>query len=148
MPAVEIRAIVGEDVWSSYYTWCVERNPWDKVISDYYFRFRVPETRPPLRTFIESGLADASVLNLPRYTVGGKVAVDLVARYEDLTSELARVERRLGLPSEALVLPRAKAHYRTDRRHYSAAYRPAEADLVAQLFAEEIALHRYRFDRV
>ena len=45
------------------------------------------------------------------------------------------------------MLPRAKAQYRTDRRHYSAAYSPAEADLVAQLFAEEIALHRYRFDQ-
>jgi hypothetical protein len=53
MPAAEIRLLVGEDVWNGYYKWCVERNPWDKVVSDYYYRFRHP-SRPTLREFLEA----------------------------------------------------------------------------------------------
>lgn len=145
MPAGEIRQLVGEDVWSSYYKWCVERHPWDKVISYYYYRHRDPATRPPLYTFIESGGAEL-VINFRLYTIGAEIAVDRIARYERLTTELAEIADLLGLPPEATALPRVKAHCRADRRHYSALYSQAERDLVAELFANEIALHGYHYE--
>jgi len=36
MPAREIRNRVPADVWNSYFKFCVERNPWDKVLSHYH----------------------------------------------------------------------------------------------------------------
>ncbi len=36
MPASEVRSRVPADVWSSYFKFCVERNPWDKVLSHYH----------------------------------------------------------------------------------------------------------------
>jgi hypothetical protein len=145
MPASEVRLLVGQRVWDSYYKWCVERNPWDKVLSYYYHRHRNPATRPPLHTFLESGGAQRAI-NFRLYTIGAEVAVDHIARYEQLTTELARIAARLGLPSEATNLPRAKAESRSDRRHYSAVYTPAERDLVGELFSNEIDLHGYYYE--
>lgn len=144
MPAAEVRLLVGEGVWTSYYTWCVERNPWDKVLSDYFYHCRDPATRPPLSVFLESGLA-AVAINFFRYTIGGAVAVDHVARYEHLGAELSRIAVLLDLPGRHLALPHAKTRFRTDRRHYSTFYTPVERDLVGQIFANEITLHGYRY---
>ena len=33
MPARELRNRVARDVWNGYFKFCVERNPWDKVLS-------------------------------------------------------------------------------------------------------------------
>lgn len=141
MPAAEIRLLAGDEVWDTYYKWCVERNPWDKVLSDYYYRFRHP-TRPSLHEFLESGLA-AAARNFPLYTVGGDVVVNHVARYERLEEDLRRVAATLGLPAGAMALPRAKAGFRPDGRHYSSVYTPQERALVQQIFADEIAVHGY-----
>lgn len=144
MSASEVRLLVGEKVWNSYYKWCVERNPWDKAISLYYFRHRNPATRPPLRCFLESGFIQYAV-NFYRYTIGGEVAVDRILRYEQLTTEFEQIAVQLDLPAEATRLPRTNAH-RPDRRHYSSLYTPAERESVAEVFAEEIALHGYRYE--
>lgn len=144
MPAAEVRLLVGEEVWGSYYKWCVERNPWDKVVSHYCGRHRDPATRPPLRTFLESGSAHRAV-NFRLYTIGGQVAVDHIAHYEQLGTELGQIASRLGLPPETMDLPRVNVGVRPDHRHYSEVYTPDEHDFVAELFADEIALHGYRY---
>jgi Sulfotransferase family len=145
MSAAEVRVLVGERVWNSYYKWCVERNPWDKVVSHYYSRHRNPATRPPLVTFLESGSAHRAV-NFRLYTIGAEVTVDHIARYEELPAELDRIAALLNLPAGAMELPRANGGFRPERQHYSQLYTPEERDFVAELFADEIALHGYRYD--
>src|SRR6266542_4496127 len=36
MPAFEVQKRVPCEVWNSYFKFCVERNPWDKVLSHYH----------------------------------------------------------------------------------------------------------------
>ena len=36
MPAREVKQRVPVDVWNGYFKFCVERNPWDKVLSHYH----------------------------------------------------------------------------------------------------------------
>src|SRR4030095_14637745 len=36
MPALEVQKRVPRAVWNSYFKFCVERNPWDKVLSHYH----------------------------------------------------------------------------------------------------------------
>ena len=36
MPAVSVRARVAPEVWSSYFKFCVERDPFDKTLSFYH----------------------------------------------------------------------------------------------------------------
>jgi len=111
MSAREILQHVGRDVWDSYYKFCFERNPWDRVISYYYWRYR-SEPRPDLAAFVASEIpARLRLSGFALYTLDGEIAVDRVCRYEDLAGELARIRARLGVAQE-LTLPRAKSSLR------------------------------------
>ena len=146
MPAVEARRAVGEKVWNGYFKFCFERNPWDRTISQYFFRYRHEASRPSLSEFIESGnLERLKQTGSGIYSIDGRIAVDRVCFFENLEQELVEVCK--GLPDHpgGLVLPRAKAGIRTDKRHYRELFSEPDRKAVAEFFADEIALFGYEF---
>ena len=38
MPGWRIKAYIGNKIWSSYYKFTFERNPWDRQVSWYYYK--------------------------------------------------------------------------------------------------------------
>ncbi len=143
--AREIRKIIGEEIWNDYYKFCFERNPWDRVISLYYWYHK---TRPltSISDFLDSGIPQRlKKRGFENYTIDGKVVVDRVCLYENLEQELeSACNQRLGIP-EKLTLPRAKGNFRADRRHYREILSDKDRDKIAKLFAGEIALFGYAF---
>jgi len=140
--AREIRALVPPAVWHGYFKFCVERNPWDRVVSSYYWKTRDGRDRS-----IEQFLAQGRHLGLKRkgsglYTIDGRVAVDRVCRFERLAEDLETIRSRLGIP-EPLELPRAKSSHRPESRHYRDLLSADERDLVARDFAFEIETFGY-----
>jgi hypothetical protein len=143
MSALVIRSVVGTQIWGNYFKFCFERNPWDKLISSYYWEFQ-HEPRPSISEFLRSKKArTASSFGL--YTIDGKAAVDRICRYENMAAELVDLRARLQLP-ELPELPRAKSRFRADRRHYSEVFSAEDRELAGELFAREIALLGYRFE--
>lgn len=147
VPARKIRARLPQEVWSNYYRFAIVRNPWDRVISQYFWRCRKQpqELRPSMDEFIES----SDVRSLMRkgfqlYTIGGQPQVDRLIRYENLAAELEEVRLHLGLP-QALELPRAKAEHRVDRRHYREMLNDRQRDRIAELFRDELEITKYTF---
>jgi hypothetical protein len=140
IPAANIRALVDTEIWNTYFKFCFERNPWDKVVSLYFWKHQA-EPRPTLSEFIRSGKVGL-VSGFPRYTIDGKIAVDRVCMYEDLGPELARIREELNLP-QIPVLPRAKSRFRDDRRPYYEILSPADKAEIARIFAWEIAQFKY-----
>ena len=130
--------------WNDYFKFAVERNPWDRAISLYYWKNRTEKRPGSLHDFL---VKDFEALNhLKRtgwglYTIDGKVAVDRILRYESLDSEFALVCETLGLPLSTL--PRAKGTLRTDRRDYREVMCHEAQTRVASVFADEIALMGY-----
>lgn len=142
--ATKVKANIGKEVWDSYYKFCFERNPWDRVISGYYWRYK-SEPRPSISEFLESKY----ILGLKRrgfelYTIDGQIAVDKVYRFENLTEEMEVIRQRLGIPEE-LVLPRVKSGSRKDKRHYRDILSDEEKVKIAELFADEIKIFDYKF---
>jgi hypothetical protein len=144
MPAERVRVLVGATVWRDYYKVCVERNPWDKAVSLYYWRTRDQSPRPTLLSFLQS-VAPHALSNYRIYAATDGVLVDHVIRYEQLAGELETLRERLGLP-EPIELPRAKAAHRPPAAHYSTLVGAAERAIVDRVCAREIALFGYRFD--
>ena len=142
MPASLVRRYVGEKVWDEYFTFCFERNPYDKAISKYHWRARRSEL-PPLADYLRS--VKGKISDWRTYTIDGRIAVDFVGRFERLTEDLEEVRRRIGLPAP-LVLPKAKGGYRKDKRHYSEVLNDEERALIEQTFAREIEAFGYRFE--
>ena len=144
MPAIEVRDRVPAEVWNSYTKFCIERNPWDRVVSHYFWRNRT-EPRPSLDSFLDKG----KHLRLHRrgrrlYTIDGKLAVDRVIRFENLADELEQLRQDLGLP-DPIDLPRAKSGHRSDKRHYRDMLTPEQRDRIAREFAFEIDTFGYEF---
>ena len=144
MPAREIRAAVGEETWRSYYTFCFERNPWDKAVSSYFWQSRDETSPARFSEFIAAGGAYRHA-DFDNYAINGVIAVDRVYRYEELPKALEELEQKLGLDAK-LELPRAKGHTRKNRSHYAEMYGDAERGLIEKSFAREIAHFGYTFE--
>lgn len=144
MTAREARRYLGWAVWDSYFKFCFERNPWDRVISKYHWHFR-DEKKPPFAEFVRSRHVE-HLIKKGRgvYTIDGAVVVDRVCRFERLQDELDEVRARLGLPGP-IELPRAKGGQRADRRPYREVYDDASREIIARRFAYEIELMGYEF---
>ncbi|NES81021.1 MAG: sulfotransferase family 2 domain-containing protein [Moorea sp. SIO2B7] len=142
--AAEIKKLIGDEVWNSYYKFCFERNPWDRFVSYYYWRYQL-EPRPTIAEFVESEFKPLFYLRrmgFKLYTIEGEVAVDRVCLYENLNEELEQLRIRLGLP-ETLQLPRAKASTRKDQRSYREILDENTQKQIQETFSKEISMFGY-----
>ena len=145
MPAYEIRNRIPADVWNSYFKFCVERNPWDKVLSHYHMHAAREGGSLSLDEYLARGRFP---INYFRYTnrSGTRIIVDRVLRYENLTAELSEAFGELKIPFHETLGVAAKSEYRTDRRPYQEVFNGEQRRVVENAFAKEIELHGYRFE--
>lgn len=144
MPACEAKALIPADLWQGYFKFCFERNPWDRVVSHYFHLYQSGE-KPTIREYLERGYA--SVLRqrgFLSYTIDGELAVDHVGRFEAIPDELRRFLERIGV-SDDLDLPRAKSSFRNDKRHYRELLTREEAQIVGEMFKDEVELMGYAY---
>jgi hypothetical protein len=142
--AQNIKKLVGAEIWNTYFKFCVERNPYDKVISHYYWCYK-SEPRPSIADFINS----EKVLNLKKngygaYTINNTVAVEKICAFENLKDELENVRKQLHIP-EPLSLPRAKSNYRKDKRNYRDILNEKDRLVISNIFRDEIDLFGYQY---
>ena len=144
MPALEVQKRVSRDVWNSYFKFCVERNPWDKVLSHYHMHAAREGGSLSLDEYLARGRFP---INYFRYTdrSGGKIIVDRVLLYENLLSELGEVFSQLKIQFEGTLGVQAKSEYRTDRRPYQVVFNVKQRKIVEKAFAKETELHGYSF---
>jgi len=146
LPASAVRRIVGSDVWGSYFKFAIERNPWDAVVSLYYWRIRDNPTPVSFEDFVNSDEVPRwAHKNARIYRLQGKVAVDELCRFESLGSDLDGIWSTLGLPG-APELPRAKGGFRPGEARYPSMYTPATAERVGDIFAAMTAEFGYGFE--
>ena len=147
MGAKTISKLIDPEVWNSYFKFCFERNPWDKVVSLYFWDYPT-EPRPSLSEFIQAGKPNNVVGGegggFDLYAIKGEIVVDRVCFYENIQEEMEYLAKRLNL-GEALQLPRAKAGTRNDRRHYQELLTKEDKDKISKVFAREIAYFGYKF---
>ncbi len=143
--AREIRKIFGDGIWRTYFKFCFERNPWDKVLS-WYFYTNKEEPGKDLSEFIQAG--HGNLVGGPGgfdiYSRNGDIVVDRVCLYENLEQEMQYITRKLNLP-EVPQLPRAKSAFRKDKRHYRELLSEEDRLKISRVFAREIAYLGYKY---
>ncbi len=144
--AREVRERIPDDIWKDYYKFTVDRNPWDKVLSHYYFvrqRYGKYDRNISFDEYLD--VAELPY-NYTKYTdTKGNLMVDRVLRYEDLNEELGEVFGEIGVPFEGSLGATEKSHYRKDRRPYRDVYTPGQRNKVEEQFRTEIELLGYEF---
>jgi hypothetical protein len=140
--AKAVRKYTGDGVWNDYYKFCIERNPWERFISMYYWMHKT-EPRPSLTEFMNSEPPQwLKKFGFDIYTIDGQIAVDKICLYENLEEELEQVRLRLNIP-EKLKLPQAKAQYRIDKRNYREILNDEQVREIGEMFQQEISLFGY-----
>lgn len=145
MTGQETRRLLPADVWDNSFRFCVERNPFDRVLSLYYWCTRRGH-RPSLDEFIESPQLNLLIDRGRRIYLDqdGNPLVHRILRYEELDNQLEELRLELGLP-EPVRLPHAKSGFRTDRRHYSEILSPRSRRRIETLFQPELNRFGYRY---
>lgn len=135
--------IIQREIWDTYFKFSIERNPWDKAISLYYFEIRNKKNPPSFSEFIKT--RDKRLTNFDIYSIKGQMAVNYVMRYENLEMELDKITKHLNLPGK-LILPNAKSHFRKDRRPYREVVGENERKIIDQICAREIEYFGFQFE--
>jgi hypothetical protein len=150
LPARAVRKLIGQPQFRSMVKVAVERNPWDAVVSQYFWVMSYWESRGleriPFKQFVleQPHPGNLAVKNAKVYRIGDRLVADRVLRYESLGDDLAQVWTELGLPGEPS-LPHAKGGTRSDRRPYSEIHDDDTRQRVAELFADMIGEFGYEF---
>lgn len=146
LPGPVIRGMIPRNTWDSYFKFTIERNPWDKTISAFYWRniVRQRDGKPELTLgeFLRSGVIN-EYCDWGRYADNSGIIVDEVLQYSDLNAGLESIRSRFGFPN--LTLPNAKGSYRQDRRPHWEVLGAEERDQIADVFRREIAAFGYAF---
>jgi hypothetical protein len=147
--AAHAKRIVGDELFGAYFKFAVERNPWDRQVSLYFQRRRQAGEADALdfdrdmRSVVFRALHYTRLRNWETYTIGDRISVDRVIRYERLAEELGEVTRRLGLPE--LNLGSLRSGFRDEARSYRDFYSPATRELVGGWYRKEIEAFGYEF---
>jgi len=128
--------------FKNYFKFAVERNPWDKVVSYYFYQQHKKEkrTKGGFDAFVEH--YGKNVVDWSMYTNNDKVAVDQVIRYENLHQTFLKIP----IPYNCeLLTTKVKAEFRKEK-DYKKFYTNKSIEIVSNLFNKEIDMFSYQFN--
>lgn len=145
MSCADIRQLLGGDLWQRYFKFAVIRDPFDKLLSGYFFQTR-PEGSPQeliagFRRWVREG---GAIVDRHTYTLEGEVCLDYFIRFEHLAEGVREVCERLGVPFDAERLPRLKAQFRERSIPLAEFYDRETLDRATDIYAFELDHFGYR----
>ena len=142
MPAAEIRRYVDSKIWSSYYKFCVDRNPWGKAVSSFHWVNRHLDSKVSFGEFISSNALD-TIKGFDQYSQDSRILMDRVYRYDELADAMEHIAVRLDL-GDIFELPRAKSGVRKIEG-YRSMYFLEQREVVAKHFRREIEYFGFEY---
>lgn len=152
-PVARLRELIPEDTFNGYRKLTLERNPWDRAVSRYFWQKHRWE-RGGRKDFpaISEYLAYLErekphwLSNWGHYTIDDRIAVDRVVLYENLAEGLEAFRRDAEIDGHiALPAKRAKGGHRKEKRHYSELLNASDRDRISRVCAREIEAFGYEF---
>lgn len=135
-----------KDDYDSFFTFAFIRNPWDLVVSRYFWdKYKERHSFDDFNLWIEHNyqLKSWKRDQLHLYThIDGKFKLDFVGRYENLERDFQFVCQKLNL--NKLKLSNEK-RVRQDKKHYTKYYSEKSKQIVAELFKKDIEYFNYKF---
>ena len=150
MPISEIRRKLGREIFDTYYKFCTMRNPFDKVVSHFWWKMRNTldssnEAFPKIKgRFAKFVLQNFGGLNdRPIFMIEGHSVVDEFIRYEHLATDIEKVCNTLGIDFSAEILGNYKSSFRKRAEHFAEYYDTVTKRLVEVEFSWEINRFKY-----
>lgn len=147
--AVEVRDVVGKDIWQNYFTFSFVRNPWDRFVSKYFFYYRdnpgmISRWREGMPKVLASSRERDRLLMKQQATFlcdeAGQCMVDYVGRYESLADNFKEISATIGIPEQTLDELNASRH-----EAYPNNYDDRLKEAVRKWYSDDVELFDYRF---
>lgn len=152
MTVPQAREYLGRETWNSYFKFTFERNPFDRIVSFYFWRIRSRDEKPAFSDFVDAMYQqDEAFLrryhlegysNLPFYMDGDQLGVDFVGRYEDLLPDCRTVFEKIGLTFDGW-LPNNKSGIRPEGATHNKIASSGDIVKLKKIFSREIELFGY-----
>lgn len=163
MPAKEIRNNISIPIWDSYFKFCVIRNPFDKLISGFYF-FEKQKQNPKLQANRQSEISQSldnindegpierfrswikngeAVIDRDKYLIDQEICVDYFIKYEELENEIKHVCGVLDVPFEPERIPKMKAGVRNREIPIRQFYDEETIEIVKRMYQFELEEFKY-----
>jgi len=146
MSATRVRNLLGQDIWEAYTKLCVVRNPYDKIVSWFWYKLETSVrqeisekgfwfARDVFRHFV------LNALNFPEdrqvHTIDNTPCLDVYIRYENLESDLVKLEKRLGLDQPIVMADYNRATRMFPDKSFHAYYDDESASVVFNAYKQD-----------
>ena len=137
------------DCFDSYFKFTIVRNPWDRLVSQYFFRvgddsqfgFVPRKKNTSFREFLQRPFPIGHVQQFSRISnKNGNVLVDFIGKFENLQQDSNVVCDKLGIPQQQL-----PHEYKTKHKHYTEYYDDETKEIVAERYTKDIEYFGYEF---
>ena len=117
-----IKKDLGDNLFDNYIKFCVIRNPYDKMVSRYYWDNRNPNNIS--KEGFKKYAIKTNVSNLHLHCIDGKSVCDYFIRYENLEEDINKLCKILGIKDYDIKnLPNHKSFQRKDKSRQKSARR-------------------------
>ena len=139
----QIIATEGQQVWEAYFKFSFVRNPWDRLVSHYFFERDLKKRIPAdcdFGQFLSRWGKERSTWNQLVWFEGRLAEFNFVGRFETLNEDFRYICDQLGID-------RSLPHdFRMEREHYSVYYDRNTRKQVAKLAKADIKVFGYTFE--
>lgn len=123
----------------NYFSFCVVRNPWERVVSAYFSS----NQEDSFDDFCNKGANNYFNIGQQIDWTVGKYPPQKILRFENLQEEFTQMIKDHGLITISPILPHEN---KTEHNHYSQYYTRKTRDLIYDFFKEDIDMFGYSFE--
>ena len=153
MKAADVKSALDEKIWSEYHKFTTIRNPFDKVVSWFWFNLTsntkdqlrhadFQNTRAHFHNFLRT---NPLPIDRAIYMIGSKIAVDSFVKFEALSKDINRVCNDLFIHKTVDQLGHFKSKERIRNEPFQDYYDKDTQRYVAESFAFELDYFSYQF---
>ena len=140
--AKDTRTDLGNKIFNEYFKFCVVRNPYDSMVSAYYFH----KSRCDFKTYCKNYKKSYDMDNLLKICIDGTPICNYYIHYENLIDDILVVLDKLGIKDfDIKDLPNHKAGYNPHKKPYQDYYDDETKEIVRRLFQKELEFFGYKF---
>jgi hypothetical protein len=139
MPSTKIKQKLGEKNFDIYFKFCVVRNPWDIMVSHYFYE----KSQKSFEQFVQE---NTNINNWNIYSIEGSPICNFYIKYENLEKDICAVCKKLKIKNfDISMLPKHKTSFRKDNKPYQYYYTEYTKNYVYKKFKKEIDYFGYKF---